>query len=809
MLAMHLAACSPAEDVNLDRVWGAVQLSVDRMDFPATLVGLPLQVTAQVSNNGNGDVRAQIGVDGHADVVLLSAAHLRLAPGQSASVVVELLAQSPGSVQARLVVDHDGVTPQRVELPVTGQVDMPDCDDGNICTLDVFDSQAPGLCQHLPQAGPCSDDNLCTRADQCLGGQCVGTPTVCDDGVACTQDTCNPGTGACEFSPLSARCNDADPCTSDVCQPGPGADLSGCVHALAPTGTPCGPSGCGTVALCAAGACVDYATPEGYPCEDGDPCSQQDSCHGGVCVPGQGGHLALGDPMVVSVDGFADRLALEPPSPGAPLWGQWPVRVDGVAMVPTFDREAYARIIWRGTDRRGETCAQPGACTTTPPRPCERVGVVGLLQLNASNVALLNGAAEPQQTADLAELHQRLRAQENAVLPDAQPPQATVASVATVMQPDGTGHVAAVVRFADACGGCGGDDAPFVGPGDGAAQCLNAGAALAVYRVDDAGFHLKLARWLGFEMPNAGAGLVEGQDGMPLLGLSIHQGQLTVAWATQAMTACPFTLCDGPGCDCNPAMEVWALSISSISDPNAEPDAVETFRVELPVNAGERTLADFSLHHANDADSVTWRQPAQWPNGGPENCSWLPAPVPMELVELVLGPGQTPQLLAGMASWGARVVDAQGPSVAVWQGSGIVEDGMCSRDDVVRLLAPNAQTELLRAGPSDTGSAPNAPLQRVSVEVQQGRAMALGITARGSLMVGVGTSGGTSPTQTEAQFSAPSVLFSSGSAAHAAMDNTQGLVVAVATLQDNQGVVASYATGLSVTSLSCGPVLTW
>ena len=65
-----------------------------------------------------------------------------------------------------------------------------DCDDGNACTIDSCN----------PDTGECE----------------FGDPTVCDDGNACTVDSCNTDTGECEFGDPTV-CDDGDVCTDDSC----------------------------------------------------------------------------------------------------------------------------------------------------------------------------------------------------------------------------------------------------------------------------------------------------------------------------------------------------------------------------------------------------------------------------------------------------------------------------------------------------------------------------------------------------------------------------------------------------------------
>src|SRR6185295_2174689 len=75
----------------------------------------------------------------------------------------------------------------------------------------------------------------------------------CDDGLECTTDTCNPGTG-CVHTPRSGACtDDGNTCTNDVC-----------------SGT----------------ACTHPALGNGASCSDGAFCTTTDTCQSGTCVPG-------------------------------------------------------------------------------------------------------------------------------------------------------------------------------------------------------------------------------------------------------------------------------------------------------------------------------------------------------------------------------------------------------------------------------------------------------------------------------------------------------------------------------------------
>ncbi|MCK9420524.1 MAG: hypothetical protein M0R70_14225 [Nitrospirae bacterium] len=97
------------------------------------------------------------------------------------------------------------------------------CDDGNACTEDSCDV-ATGTCVHTPvapcctTAADCNDNNICTK-DECAGSMCVYTaivPAQCNDNNMCTNDGCT--NNACTHSAtVPASCNDNDSCTTDTC----------------------------------------------------------------------------------------------------------------------------------------------------------------------------------------------------------------------------------------------------------------------------------------------------------------------------------------------------------------------------------------------------------------------------------------------------------------------------------------------------------------------------------------------------------------------------------------------------------------
>ena len=211
------------------------------------------------------------------------------------------------------------------------------CNDENICTDDWCDP-ATG-CQTTANENLCNDDDACTLKDRCKNSQCLGdTLLECDDGNPCTDDGCEPATG-CVNQPNQESCDDGDPCTEkDICdnaQCQAGAAvvcdddnectddsclaMAGCQFEKL-TSTPCDNSDLCTVDdTCDDGQCVpgpaldcnddnvctdDSCAPEtgcgNIPnqatCDDGDPCTGQDTCADGQCVPGDGPGCDDSDP---------------------------------------------------------------------------------------------------------------------------------------------------------------------------------------------------------------------------------------------------------------------------------------------------------------------------------------------------------------------------------------------------------------------------------------------------------------------------------------------------------------------------------
>jgi hypothetical protein len=105
-------------------------------------------------------------------------------------------------------------------------------------------------------------------------------PEQCNDGIACTTDTCNASTGNCVYTANNAACNDGIACTTDSC-----SATTGCV--FTPSNAVCNDNKPCTNDVCAVGVgCTNNPVSNGVPCDDGNACTTGDSCQAGSCAAG-------------------------------------------------------------------------------------------------------------------------------------------------------------------------------------------------------------------------------------------------------------------------------------------------------------------------------------------------------------------------------------------------------------------------------------------------------------------------------------------------------------------------------------------
>ncbi|HEY2514048.1 MAG TPA: hypothetical protein VGI39_24445 [Polyangiaceae bacterium] len=160
--------------------------------------------------------------------------------------------------------------------------DPTECDDGNPCTVDACNPD--GTCAHAAASNglACDDGNACTPIDSCQAGVCTGaSPIVCTASDAChVAGVCNLATGICSnpSAPNGTTCSDGNACTqSDSCQAGICAGTNPVTCAAS--------DACHAAGTCdpATGSCSNPPAANGTSCNDGNACTQRDSCQAGVC----------------------------------------------------------------------------------------------------------------------------------------------------------------------------------------------------------------------------------------------------------------------------------------------------------------------------------------------------------------------------------------------------------------------------------------------------------------------------------------------------------------------------------------------
>jgi hypothetical protein len=148
-----------------------------------------------------------------------------------------------------------------------------DCDDGNACTADTCNPLTG--CQNTPvvDGTPCPDATICNGDEICAGGVCsAGTPLNCDDGNACTIDVCDPVLG-CQYAnqPDGSSCADATLCNGDET----------CVLGVCTPGTPLD---CDDLNPCTADSCDPILGCQNPALPDGTSCGVGLTCSNGVCL---------------------------------------------------------------------------------------------------------------------------------------------------------------------------------------------------------------------------------------------------------------------------------------------------------------------------------------------------------------------------------------------------------------------------------------------------------------------------------------------------------------------------------------------
>jgi hypothetical protein len=131
------------------------------------------------------------------------------------------------------------------------------CNDGNSCTVGSCDPTS-GTCDHLSldEGVECASGDACFLAGNCEDQVCVPSqPLICNDDEPCTDDSCHSIFG-CQFFHNEAGCDDGSVCTTaDVCTEG---SCVGTSPQQCDDDDPCTLDSCDSV-----GGCSNIPNPEG------------------------------------------------------------------------------------------------------------------------------------------------------------------------------------------------------------------------------------------------------------------------------------------------------------------------------------------------------------------------------------------------------------------------------------------------------------------------------------------------------------------------------------------------------------------
>ena len=143
-----------------------------------------------------------------------------------------------------------------------------------------------GICENAHEGETCiGDGNLCFGSHTCQSGTCTGNaPVSCAALDQChVAGTCDPATGLCDNPNANngIACNDGNACTqTDTCQNGV------CTGSNPVT---CSASDqCHVAGTCdpASGTCSNPIAANGTACNDGNVCTTGDTCQAGACIGG-------------------------------------------------------------------------------------------------------------------------------------------------------------------------------------------------------------------------------------------------------------------------------------------------------------------------------------------------------------------------------------------------------------------------------------------------------------------------------------------------------------------------------------------
>lgn len=181
----------------------------------------------------------------------------------------------------------------------------PICNDGISCTADSCSEAAAG-CVHTTNDAVCSNGTFCDGAERCVAGLgCqAGAPPSCSDGISCTTDACSAASDACTHTAVDALCSNAqycdgvETCSATLgCRPGMPVNCNDglacsddtCVEATDSCNHSYNAANCGAGQVCTATGCATgqaCTAATASVCNDGQFCNGVETCSSTTSVPG-------------------------------------------------------------------------------------------------------------------------------------------------------------------------------------------------------------------------------------------------------------------------------------------------------------------------------------------------------------------------------------------------------------------------------------------------------------------------------------------------------------------------------------------
>ena len=151
------------------------------------------------------------------------------------------------------------------------------------CNTGVCDEDSDTcVADPVPDDTPCDDSLFCTENDVCTAGSCSGDTVDPDDGVSCTDDSCDEENDVIVNAVNNTYCDNGLWCDGSEycdavldCQAGTAPDCSG-------------PADQCNLGICDedSDTCVADPVPDNTSCDDGLGCTVDDICTAGSCLPG-------------------------------------------------------------------------------------------------------------------------------------------------------------------------------------------------------------------------------------------------------------------------------------------------------------------------------------------------------------------------------------------------------------------------------------------------------------------------------------------------------------------------------------------